>query len=345
MKTRLLIVIAVFSLTTAGCATTWMTDEEPLAGQPQWPQGPEKGKVAYVTTVKGFKETGTSFSTVMRKIIFGRSPENRIVKPVAVVAGPDGSIAIADAEQRCVHLYLPKEQLYKRIFGSKSEALQSPVGLAFDEELNLYVSDSTLNKIFVFDRHGEAISSISTAGTLSLKRPTGLVYNPMSKLLYAVDTLANTVYAFKKDGTVAFSFGQRGIENGQFNYPTYIYLSSTGLIYITDSLNFRVQVFDAAGNHVSTFGHHGDGSGDFAMPKGVAADKDGIVYVADSLFDSLQLFTLEGSFLLAIGGQGSEKGQFWMPSGIFIDGNGRLYVCDTFNQRIQVFQIAENYHE
>jgi DNA-binding beta-propeller fold protein YncE len=346
LKKSLLILIALGALISAGCATTWIVDADSQVKQLQWPQSPNKAKVLYVSAIKGFKETGTSFSSVMKSIFFGRGGDGRIVRPLAVATGNDGRIAIADTGARCVHLYVQKEQKYVKILGSKAEQLESPVGVAFDEDARLYVSDSTLDKILVFDSRGEPLSTIGgSAEQTYLKRPAGLAYDVDNKVLFVADTYTHEIHVIDRDGKLLFSFGKRGDGSGQFNFPTYLFRSPNGPIYVTDSLNFRVQVFSAFGKHLYTFGRHGDGSGDFAMPKGIAVDKDGVIYVADSLFDAVQLFSERGTFLLTVGSQGGGEGEFWMPSGIFIDHNNKLYVCDTYNQRVQIFQLVEKSYE
>jgi len=327
-----------------GCASKWSMKTDPEQSEVQWPQPPASPKVRHIMTLRGFRETGVSFGAVLRSIVFGGTPDQEIARPVAVATGRDGRIAIADIGSKSVHLFLPKEQRYLRILKADSADLASPVGVAFDDESRLYISDSVLNRIVVFDAQGTYLFSMTPGRPSVPKRLTGLAYDREKKVLYAVDTLGNKVYALTADGGTSFSLGERGTGNGQFNYPTHIYSSSSGLLYVTDAMNFRIQVFEFPGSFVTAFGHHGDGSGDFAMPKGVASDKDGTIYVVDSLFDNIQLFNLRGEFLLTLGGRGSGNGEFWLPSGIFIDDDNKLYVCDTFNQRVQIFRILQDQH-
>ena len=286
-------------------------------------------------TITGFRENGTS----LKSLVFGKGQET-FNRPVSIAVAPDGKIAIADPGCKCVHLYAASQQEYQKLFTFKDQELVSPVSVIFDDASRLYVSDSVLQKVIVFDRNGKFLFTIDAAS-----RPTGLAYSHEQKLLYVVDTLGNKVYAFNETGETAFSFGGRGAERGQFNYPTHIFRANTGKIYVNDALNFRIQIFDPTGKFLASFGHHGDGSGDFAMPKGVAVDRHNIIYVVDNLFDNIQLFSEQGEFLLTVGDRGSEPDEFWLPSGIFIDDSDKLYVCDTFNQRVQIFRIIEDGHE
>jgi DNA-binding beta-propeller fold protein YncE len=327
----------------ASCASVWSPRTAGPSIALQWPFQPNKAKLTYVRSLTGFARHKGAASVF--KAVVGEKAEDAsgsFVLPVAVATGGDGRIAVADRGRRCVHLFLPSRNLYRRLDGPKGEPITSPVALIFDDDLNLYLSDSA-GKVFAFDREGDFLFARGRAGSEQLQRPTGLAYSPAKKLLYVVDTLANRVHALDAKGELAFSFGRRGEGEGTFNFPTYIFRSPAGELYVTDSLAFRIAIFDETGKPLGSFGHHGDGSGDLAMPKGVAVDRDGVVYVADSIFDNVQLFSRNGEFLLTLGRRGVDFGEFWLPSGLYISPDNELYVCDTYNRRIQVFRITEQY--
>lgn len=333
MRKKLFISLLSVMLITAGCASKWTMKTDAPQAELIWPSPPNKPWIKHVLSIKGFSEE----SSRLKALIYGIE-DILLQKPVAAAAAKDGRLAIADTDCRCVHFYLPSEQRYLAIVNAKTEELASPVGVAFDDDSRLYVSDSALGKIFVFDKNGNYLFQISRAGDNLLQRPTGLTYSTKEKMLFISDTLANKIYAMDKNGHLLFSFGKRGNMPGEFNFPTHISLAPTEMLYLTDSLNFRVQIFDSKGRFLTSFGHHGNGSGDFAMPKGIAVDKDNVIYVADALMGNVQLFDKKGRLLLIVGSQGTADGEFWMPSGLFI-ADRKLYVCDSFNQRVQLFEI------
>jgi len=335
---------ALLAALSPGCAATRWTLR---AARPeialQWPYQPNPPKVIYERSLGGFaRQRGGS--AALRAIVYGRDKEeiNAFVLPVAVAKGRDGRLAVADMGRRCVHLFIPAQQTYLRLDGTKGERIVSPVGVTFDDADRLYLSDST-GRVFVFGADGVFLTTIRAAGTEPLRRPTGLAWSPRRQWLYVVDTLSHRVHAFTAAGEHARSFGTRGAGVGQFNYPTHIFWAAPGELYVTNSLDFRIDIVDELGAPLGSFGHHGDGSGDLAMPKGVAVDREGIVYVADAIFDNVQLFDRSGRFLLTVGGRGADFGEFWMPAGVFISDDGELYVCDTYNRRIQVFRITVPY--
>lgn len=342
---RAAILSLILALPFLSCASKWTMRTAPSPIALQWPYQPDKAKLTFVESLTGVSQ-GKGSQSAFKAFVYGRDrgERNAFVLPVAVATGGDGRIAVADLGRRCVHLFIPGAERYVRLTGGKNVKIVSPVAVAFDEESRLYVSDSA-GRIFGFGAGGELRFTVTTAGPEALRRPTGLAYSPRKKLVYAVDTLANKVHAFDTNGEFAFSFGQRGDEANQFNFPTHIFRSRSGELYVTNSLAFRIEIFDEDGKPLGSFGRHGDGSGDLAMPKGIAVDKDGVVYVVDSLFDNVQLFDRQGAFLLTLGRRGIDSGEFWLPSGAFIDDNDKLYVCDTYNRRVQVFRIAERYAE
>ena len=324
-----------------GCASRYVPQYTNTGIKLQWP--PKDPKIIYQGSLTGFTEEGTSGISVVRTLAFGRESKGLFSNPVSFALGPNGEMAVADTGAKCVHLYLPKEMIYKRLTqAGHGQDFKSPVSVAFDKESMLYVSDSILRRIVIFDSKGELARVITKVNGEELKRPTGLAIDMARRTLYIIDTLQHKIFIVDRIGQKLSEFGQRGAKGSGFNFPTHIWFAPDRRIFITDAMNFRIQIFSAHGDFIGSFGHHGDGSGDFAMPKGVAVDKKGVIYVVDALFDNVQLFDEWGEFLLTVGGRGKGPGEFWLPSGIFIDNShNKLYVCDTFNKRIQIFEIRD----
>jgi len=338
-------VLTLVSLCLAACGAQWSLRTVRPEVAPRWPPPPARAKLTYLESLTGLKARRGPGSLLGAVLVGGESADgNAFLLPVAVATGHDGRLAVADLGRRCVHLFLPGSQGYLRLTAAEEGAIISPVGLAFDDDANLWVSDSA-GRVLVFAPDGKLRFTLDQAGDKALQRPTGIAYSPTRKLLYVVDTLANHIHAFTTSGKLAFTFGASGDGAGQFNHPTHIFRSPAGELYVTDSLNFRVAIFDEGGVASGSFGHHGDGSGDLALPKGLAVDRDGVVYVVDGIFDNVQLFNRKGDFLLPLGRRGTDFGEFWLPAGAFIDESNDLYVCDTYNRRVQVFRISLGYAE
>src|SRR5262249_58756503 len=88
-----------------------------------------------------------------------------------------------------------------------------------------------------------------------LETPSGLAIDRGRSLLYVADAKKHQVLCYAAgDGALVRAIGKRGIDAGEFNFPTNLSVDSNGRLYVTDTLNFRVQVFDGSGSFVSSIG-------------------------------------------------------------------------------------------
>jgi sugar lactone lactonase YvrE len=307
---------------------------------PVWPPPPQKARIQYIRSISGPSDTGMKKSWFRKTVdaIFGKDEATEMMlRPYGVFAGSD-RIYVTDPGNRILHVFDMREKKYLEIKKADKLDLKSPIGVVCDKNGEIYLSDSLLKRVFVFDKEGKYLKEIGSDNLLI--RPAGIAI--IGERLYVVDTHGHNVLVFsKKDGSLLFSFGRNGSGKGEFNYPTNIFAGKDNLLYITDSMNFRVQIFDMDGNFISSFGKHGDGSGDFSKPKGIAIDSEGNIYVADAHFDTVQIFDKEGRLLLAFGNTGRGKGQMVLPAGLFIDENDKIYVADSYNNRIQIFEYLK----
>ena len=318
----------------AGCVSPPAPAELPLV----WPGAPDEPRVAYVQSISHAADVGIDKGWLRRlgDLLFG-AEELRIVRPMAV-AQAAGTLYVADPGVRGVHSFDRDKGRHLIVRGAGGQALPSPVGLARGAAGEVFVTDSSLRKVFVIAPGADIAVEVPLQA--ELRQPTGIAFDAASGRLFVVDTTAHQVLVFERDGRLASRLGQRGEAAGQFNYPTLLWRDAQGWLYVTDSLNFRVQIFDEQGRYKSSFGRHGNGSGDLARHKGVATDSRGHIYVVDGLLHALQVFDREGHLLLGLGGQGTDRGEFWLPAGLFIGDNDTIYVADTYNRRVQVFRYV-----
>jgi DNA-binding beta-propeller fold protein YncE len=236
---------------------------------------------------------------------------------------------------------------FLRAYGS-AELLLNPVDVAIDPKAALvYVSDSFLHQVLVFRQDdGTLVRRIGrTAGELTAAKRAAAT-KPVSHGKGAADPAAAEDRVDKPADKAAAQaaseardvVANRGIDVGQFRYPSFIAVSGTGELYVTDGLNSRVQVFAQDGRFVRQVGRAGDGPGSFARPKGLALDSENHVYVVDAAFNNVQIFDDQSRLLLVFGQMGRGEGEFDLPSGMFIDARDRIYVADRANDRLMIFQ-------
>jgi DNA-binding beta-propeller fold protein YncE len=267
-------------------------------------------------------------------VIRGVGPAS-VAKAMGITGDAAGNIYIADATGRRVIVLNNQSEFVKSIGGP--DVLLNPVDVALSpSEDRIYVSDSYLHQVLVFDADGELITRIGRdEGDLAAKqeRPTSEPHGSME---------ANpTEHPVRAPGDESSDlFENRGREEGAFRYPSFLSTSPDGTLYVTDAMNFRIQVFTRDGEFLRQIGALGDRPGSFARPKGNAVDSDGNFYAVDAAFGNVQIFDTEGRLLLTFAEMGNGPGQIWMPLGMAIDGQDRIFIADRFNNRLQVFQYV-----
>ncbi|HEY0825277.1 MAG TPA: 6-bladed beta-propeller, partial [Ramlibacter sp.] len=210
-----------------------------------------------------------------------------------------------------------------------------PIGLAAGRDGEVLVTDADLARVFRLAPDGNPLGEF---GAGVLQRPTGIVRDAARGRIYVADTHAHDIKVFDDAGQLVATWGVRGEERGELNYPTHLALSE-GMLVVSDSMNARVQGFDGAGKPVLNFGKRGLYVGNMVRPKGVAADDEGNLYVVESMHDTLLVYDREGRLLMSLGGTDGDAGRFYLPAGVWIDGRNRVFVADMFNARVAVFQF------
>lgn len=261
-----------------------------------------------------------------------------LMKPITLFATSPKDVWIVDQGSSSLFRIKDKKAGIPKVFSRQKIIYQSLVGICALPGKGILFTDSRLNKIFLIKSSEKLIISLSDS--LLLQQPTGIAYHPLRREIWVVETALHCITILDESGKKIRSFGSRGSGNGQFNFPTSVWIDNKGTAYVIDALNYRVQIFNEKGEFIRNFGEAGSASGYFASPKGIATDSYGNIYIADALFHVVQIFDNRGRFLLSFGSQGREEGQFWMPTGVFIDEQDNIYVADSYNSRIQIFKLS-----
>lgn len=301
-----------------------------------WPAPPQKARIQYLKTISSTSDFGAEvglFTKIINFIFGDESKEQWLIQPVGIAA-KNRVIYVADPGAKGFHIINLGKNKYEFINRTKNSFLISPVGIAVSESNQIYVCDSQLKLIIVYNNKLNPEFEISYTEFI---RPTGITIK--NNNLYVIDTGLHKVFVFDLNGNLKFSFGSRGNDKGKFNFPVSVAVSKQ--IYVVDALNHRIQTFDSEGNYQFSFGKIGDKPGSFANPKSIAIDSDNNVYVTDALMDNFQIFNNRGDLLLVVGSQGTGNGEFLSPNGITIDKDDKIYIVDMLNRRIQIFKYLK----
>lgn len=303
-----------------------------------WPAPPEKTRIKYMGSLSSETDLVGQKKRGLKEILLGKVAKKvlALAKPTGVCTDSKGRVLVADGMQGLVLVFDRAGKRVSVMGDGGSGKLQGPLDIAVDAADNVYVSDYKRQNVLVFDKDGRF--SRTLAGPDEFKNPVGLAYDRKNGRILVADSKANRISVFGPEGGLIARFGEGGIKEGQFRFPTFLEVGPDGFVYVVDTMNFRVQVFDSQYRYHDDFGIAGDRPGQFARPKGIALDGEDNIYVADAAFGNVQIFDQDYRLLLAVGEGGSGPGQLTLPAGLHIDGDDVIYVADTNNGRIQVFQ-------
>jgi sugar lactone lactonase YvrE len=201
-----------------------------------------------------------------------------------------------------------------------SATFNTPNGISFDENGNLYIADTG----------NHAIRKISPAGMITTVAGTGAA-------------------GFSGDGAAAI--------NAHLNSPwsvTPVTTSNGVAFYIADQSNNRIRYVDPTGSistiaGTGTQGFTGDGgaatNAQLNVPAGVLVDVAGNIYVADSGNNRVRrinpstgvITTIAGNSSESISGDGgpADAAGLYGPYSFALDTKGNLYIADVFHNRIR----------
>jgi len=337
LKRKLLniIVLLLIIIIHYSCASNKVYIDRTAEGKISWPGPPERPRISYLWSLSNLAGSESS----MVSLFVGKrenSPDPRdaetLLRPYGLFVDETGRLYITDTGAFRVSVVDLNTGESFNITRTVDGEFLSPIGVLRVDNFIL-VSDSRLLKVYKFALDGKPVG-VFAEGFI---RPTCMAFDKKNKKIYISDTLAHKVYIYNTEGKRIGSIGHRGKGDGEFNFPTHLWVDKDGNLYVTDSMNFRIQVFSSDGKFLFKFGKLGEAYGHLEKPKGVATDSDGNIYVADSIKDTIKIFNREGKLLLFFGEKGTYYGDFWLPSGIFI-AKDYIYVADTYNGRVQVFK-------
>ncbi len=257
--------------------------------------------------------------------------------PNGVVKDNNGNIFVADTENHRIRMVNAEGEI-STVAGNgnanfsgddghaKEASLNTPKGVAIDNNGNLYIADQINHRIRKVDSEG-IISTVAGDGNAffagdgelateaSVMDPNGVFVDGDGNVFIA-DTRAHRIRKIDTNGiinTVAGN-GQSGISgnpngdgdqatNAQLGFPVGVFVDNTGNLFIVDQFNHAIRFVDTNGI-ISTVAGNGNGGG--VVGDGFSGD-----------------------------GGAAVDASLALPAGVFVDGPGNIYIADQFNNVIR----------
>ena len=178
--------------------------------------------------------------------------------PTKLAVSPDGQIlAVLDSSHDTITRIDLTSIRAPVVFGQTGKhegQFVAPIDLAIDESGHIYVLDSRLKRVSIFDPNGYFLFSFGAKGNLikEWRKPILLAVNPNGKTAYICDDHELKKYTIDHKNKTAkhvSNAGGRGKGLGQLLRPEAMASDRQGLLYLVDNGRRDLQVFDFRGNN------------------------------------------------------------------------------------------------
>lgn len=257
-------------------------------------------------------------------IVWPKPPEIPRIRFVNTISGPE-NLHIKEGALKTFFRYL---------VGKPARSMAAPYGVETDSSGSLFIVDTFLKKVHVFDVKGKRYYTFPQKGA-PLVSPIDIAIDNERGYLYVTDSQEGVVKYFKDKGKE--SAGEIGRE--LLERPTGIAINKkTSELLVVDTVSATVFRYALTDHHLKgKFGGNGSEHGKFHYPTNIHVAQDGTIFVSDSLNFRIQVFSSEGRFVRSFGKAGDSPGYFSRPRGVATDSDGNIYVVDGLFDNIQIF--------
>lgn len=167
--------------------------------------------------------------------------------PRGIKISPENEVFVCDRDNNRIQIY-DTELSFLRIieFGSLNSQLLNlpaqPNDVAFTRTGSFYVTDYSNHCIHHFNSKEEYEFSFCQTREGKLAGPECIIVDDLN-FLYVTESHGHRVSVFQLSGDCVSSFGSKGRNEGDFNFPMGIAVDSSGNVYVCELLNNRIQVF------------------------------------------------------------------------------------------------------
>ena len=313
----------------------------------------------------------------------GSATQAMLNGPAGVDVDDAGNIYIADSDNHCIRKVHP-DGIITTVAGNGSRGyngdnipatsaqLSRPTDVAVDSAGNIYIADSSNQRIRKVDPNGTITTVVGRgysgyngdnrpASSATLYYPYGVTVDDAGRL-YIADAFNSRIRKVDLNGTITTvaGTGSRGYNGDNrtatsawIHTPYDVAVDNAGNIYIAEFYGQRIRKINESGT-ISTiagtgsYGYNGDNrpavSALLYYPTGVAVDGAGNIYIADRTNHRIRKVDSSG-VIMTIAGSGNpgdsgvhgaaSGAQLYSPERVAVDSDGDIVIADTSNHRVR----------
>jgi DNA-binding beta-propeller fold protein YncE len=303
----------------------------------------------------------------------------RFHNPFGVAVDAQGNVYVADAgESNRIRKIVAENASVTTLAGGAegfsdgtggAASFNTPSALAIDAQGNLYVADTSNNRIRKVTPEGvvTTLAGDGTAGTrdgaageAQFNAPVGVAVDARGERVYVADTYNDRIRLITTaDHQVTTLAGgsERGDADGasrdaRFDTPCALVATPDGALFIADTGNSRLRKLSKDGQVWTLNLANADGSpfDEAFAPVGLALTHDNFLYVAERergriwqiAPDERTTRLIAGNIPTRGGSSNHGDARFNQPAGVAVDRRGALYVADSANYLVRKLTANES---
>lgn len=266
----------------------------------------------------------------------------RLIECPGVAVDRDDQVYVLTRNVENPVLVFNREGDHLRTFGQGVFSARTH-GISVSPDGHIFCVDDGTHTVTKWTPEGELVMTIGTPNQPAprwsgkpFNRPTHAAVSAKTGNIYITDGYGNArVHKYSPEGEWITSWGEPGIDAGQFLLPHNIAVDSQDRVIVAEREAHRVQVFDADGTVVTMWNN-------IFRPDGMTIGPDGNIYIdelnggggmddAPALGHRVSILSPEGELLVRFGHpeEGEEPGKFIAPHSIAVDSHGDIYVGEV----------------
>jgi sugar lactone lactonase YvrE len=302
-----------------------------------------------------------------------------LFSPQGLAVASNGDVYVADTSNNRIRKIAAATGIITTVAGNgtagyngdniaaTSAALSAPQGVALDASDNLYIADSTNNRVRMVSATTGVITTVAGNGSAgyngdNIAATSAELYGPAAMALDASGNLyiadafnervrkvaasTGVITTVAGNGTKGYNGDNIAATSAELYQPEGIVLDASGNLYVSDTFNARVRMVAASTGTITTVagngtaGYNGDSiaatSAELYEPGALAFDSSGNLYIGDGINHRVRkvasgiitTFAGNGTFGYSGDGGAATAAEVSDPSALAFDAHGRLYLTD-----------------